>query len=164
METFDVNSINLAGSRAAAAVLALSLMSAGALAQQPAATAPATAAPAKVAPKVDVKPAVKAEVKTPVAPKAATTTAAAPSPCKGLDEVACKAKADVCGWIVPKKIDAKTGKPDNPYCRKIAGIAKKTPAAAAAPKVDAKTPAVAAPAKTDPAVKAKAPVAAPAAK
>ncbi len=47
--------------------------------------------------------------------------------------MACKAKADACGWIVPTKIDAKTGKPDKAYCRKVAGIAKKTAPAAAKP-------------------------------
>ncbi|HEY7550934.1 MAG TPA: hypothetical protein VH913_15630 [Hyphomicrobiaceae bacterium] len=35
----------------------------------------------------------------------------APSPCKGLDEKACKGKAAECSWIVPKK-----GK-QRPYCR-----------------------------------------------
>jgi hypothetical protein len=35
----------------------------------------------------------------------------APSPCKGLDEKACKAKAADCAWVVPKK-----GK-QKPYCR-----------------------------------------------
>jgi hypothetical protein len=35
----------------------------------------------------------------------------APSPCKGLDEKACKGKAAECSWIVPKK-----GK-QKPYCR-----------------------------------------------
>lgn len=34
----------------------------------------------------------------------------APSPCKGLDEKACKAKGE-CTWIVPKKGAQK------PYCR-----------------------------------------------
>jgi hypothetical protein len=33
------------------------------------------------------------------------------SPCKGLDEKACKGKAAECSWIVPKK-----GK-QKPYCR-----------------------------------------------
>jgi hypothetical protein len=33
------------------------------------------------------------------------------SPCKGLDEKACKAKAAECAWVVPKK-----GK-QRPYCR-----------------------------------------------
>lgn len=33
------------------------------------------------------------------------------SPCKGLDEKACRAKAAECTWIVPKK-----GK-QRPYCR-----------------------------------------------
>lgn len=35
----------------------------------------------------------------------------APSPCKGLDEKACKGKTAECSWIVPKK-----GK-QKPYCR-----------------------------------------------
>ena len=35
----------------------------------------------------------------------------APSPCKGLDEKACKGKSAECAWIVPKK-----GK-QRPYCR-----------------------------------------------
>ena len=67
--------------------------------------------------------------------------------------MACKAKADACGWIVPTKIDAKTGKPDKAYCRKVAGIAKKTapaaakPAAAAVPATSAKPAAPAAAAK-----------------
>ena len=86
---------------------------------------------------------------------AAPTTApakarAAASPCKGLDEKSCKGDTQ-CGWIVPKKVDAKTGKPDNPHCRKIAGVAKAaadkkaagagTPAKAAAPAQPAPAPA-----------------------
>jgi hypothetical protein len=45
----------------------------------------------------------------------------AASPCKGLDEKGCKAKAAECGWIVPSK-----GK-QRPYCRlKPASSSKKT--------------------------------------
>jgi hypothetical protein len=40
-------------------------------------------------------------------PKASSTS----SPCKGLDEKACKGKAAECAWIVPSK-----GK-QRPYCR-----------------------------------------------
>jgi hypothetical protein len=40
-----------------------------------------------------------------------TSPAKAPSPCKGLDEKACKGKTADCSWIVPKK-----GK-QRPYCR-----------------------------------------------
>ena len=121
-----------------AATVALGLFAAGASAQQP---PPAPAAPAKVLPKTaPPPPAVKALAPAPVAPKAAVAKAADPSPCKGLVEAACKTKADVCGWIVPKKLDAKTGTADKAYCRKVAGIAKKVdPAAkAVAPKVDPK--------------------------
>jgi hypothetical protein len=35
----------------------------------------------------------------------------APSPCKGLDEKACKGKSTECTWIVPKKGEQR------PYCR-----------------------------------------------
>jgi formylglycine-generating enzyme required for sulfatase activity len=56
----------------------------------------------------------------------ATEAAAMPtaSLCARIDERSCKAIAD-CAWIVPTKIDASTGKADNPYCRKVAGVAKK---------------------------------------
>jgi hypothetical protein len=57
--------------------------------------------------------------------KAATTppakTAKQPSPCKGLDETACKAKGAECQWIAPKK-----GK-QKPYC-KLKSAKKATPA------------------------------------
>src|SRR5438128_1752014 len=56
-------------------------------------------------------PPKKAEVvKKEKAPPAAKTATKPPSPCKGLDEAACKAKAE-CQWIVPKK-----GK-QKPYCK-----------------------------------------------
>jgi hypothetical protein len=42
---------------------------------------------------------------------AAAQTAKKASPCKGLDEKACKAKATECRWVAPKK-----GK-QRPYCR-----------------------------------------------
>ncbi len=117
-----------------AATAAISLLAVGASAQQP---PPATSAPAKVVPKTTPPPPpVKADAPV-TAPKTTVAKAAEPSPCKGLVEAACKAKADVCGWIVPTKIDAKTGAADKAYCRKVAGIAKKA-APTAAPKVDAK--------------------------
>src|SRR5437868_8621783 len=53
---------------------------------------------------------------TPTPPAAKTTKP--PSPCKGLDEAACKGKSAECLWIVPK-----TGK-QKPYCR-LKGTPKK---------------------------------------
>lgn len=126
-----------------AATVVLGMFAATAAAQQP---PPAPAAPAKVLPKAPAAkkapaaapaaPAAPAKVEAPAAPKAAKAKAAKatePSPCKGLSEVACKAKADTCGWIVPKNANKKTGVVDKPYCRKVAGIAKKKVDAAAPP-------------------------------
>jgi hypothetical protein len=42
---------------------------------------------------------------------AAAQSTRTPSPCKGLDEKACRAKTADCAWVVPKK-----GK-QPPYCR-----------------------------------------------
>jgi hypothetical protein len=42
------------------------------------------------------------------------------SPCKGLDEKACKGKAAECSWVVPSK-----GK-QRPYCRLKPASRKKT--------------------------------------
>lgn len=53
----------------------------------------------------------KPVVETPVAAK--TTT---PSPCKGLDNAACTAKAAECLWI--KETKMKNGKMRKAYCRK----------------------------------------------
>jgi hypothetical protein len=47
-----------------------------------------------------------------------TPATKAASPCKGLDEKACKGKAAECTWIVPKK-----GK-QKPYCRLKPGSKK----------------------------------------
>ena len=131
----------------ASATAALMMFSLSAFAQQPAtppaapkATAPAPAAPAATpaAPAekgIIAKAADKAKAVAKSAKEAAVKVAA-PSPCKGLDQPACGAKGAECGWIVPKKVDAKTGKADQPYCRKVAGVAKKAAdakAAAAAP-------------------------------
>jgi hypothetical protein len=47
-----------------------------------------------------------------------TPPAKASSPCKGLDEKACKGKAAECTWVAPKK-----GK-QKPYCRLKPGSKK----------------------------------------
>ena len=122
-----------------ASVAALVMFSMGASAQlapaQKAPTAPATVpAPTTKAPAATTK----APATTTVAPKAAPKAAAAPS-CKGLDEAGCGAKTGECAWIVPKKVDAKTGKADKAYCRKVAGVAKKAMDAKAAAPAAAKT-------------------------
>jgi hypothetical protein len=59
----------------------------------------------------------------------AKKTAKTTSPCKGLSESSCKGNK-VCGWIVPKKKVDKRGRKLKPYCRKVAGIAKKKKTAA----------------------------------
>lgn len=132
------------GMSVAASAVALAMYSVTASAQlaptQPPAApaAPKAAAPAPAAPA-----AAKAAVPAPAAPKAATPAAkpAVVSACKGLDQAGCAGKAVECAWIVPKKVDVKTGKADNPYCRKVAGVAKKAADAKAAA---AKAPAAAA--------------------
>lgn len=135
------------GLNLAAATVALGMFAATATAQQPPPAPAAPAAPAKVLPKAPAAkapvakapaaaPAAPAKAEAPVAPKAAkakVAKATEPSPCKGLSEAACKAKADACGWIVPKNANKKTGVVDKPYCRKVAGIAKKKVDAAAPP-------------------------------
>lgn len=50
-------------------------------------------------------------------PKAEVKAAAVPSSCKGLDAKTCGGNA-ACKWIVPTKVNAKTGKVANAYCRK----------------------------------------------
>jgi hypothetical protein len=91
------------------------------------ATAETTTKPAAPAATAPVKPA-------PAATTAATTKpvekkVATPSPCKGLDEKACGGNK-ICAWIVPKDPNNKTGKLQEPYCRKVAGVALKKPAVA----------------------------------
>jgi hypothetical protein len=85
---------------------------------KPADTKPATPAttPAKPA---DTKPA------TTTATPAATDkkTAATPSPCKGLDETACKANT-VCSWH--KEGKSKTGAVTKAHCQKKSTPKKKT--------------------------------------
>ena len=126
-----------------AATVAFGLLAVSAQAQ----LAPAPAAkPAVVTPAPTAAPVAKAPVApTMKAPGSGTAGAAAPvakkvaSACKGLEEAVCKTNTE-CGWIVPTKVDAKTGKADKAYCRKVAGIAKK-PATAATPAVKAVAPA-----------------------
>jgi hypothetical protein len=116
----------------------------------PKATTPAPAAPAKgVVEKA--KDAVKG-AKDAVVKKVGDTkkAVAAASACKGLDQAGCSAKGAECGWIVPTKVDAKTKKADAPYCRKVAGVAKKAVDAKAAAAVKAAAPAGAAPAAPKP--------------
>lgn len=125
MEMTAVKTFSRWGLGATVASAALGLIAATASAQTPApATTPAPKAP----------PAATA----PKAPAAAKPAAAAPaakkevkSACAGLDEATCKSKPE-CGWVVPTKTNAATGKVQSPYCHKPAGVAvKKTPAAAA---------------------------------
>jgi hypothetical protein len=149
LEMTAVKKFNSWGLSAAVATVAFGLFAVTAQAQTP----PPAAAPVVKTPAAAAKPAATAPAK-----KAATPAA---SVCKGLDETGCKANAE-CGWTVPTKANAKTGKVQAPYCHKMAGVAVKKPAAAAtAPKAPAaaapKVPAAAAPAAP------KAPAAAPAA-
>lgn len=104
---------------ASAAMLALSIGASAQLAPNQPKAAPPPAAT------TNQPGAAKAATPTTAPAKAAAPAKAkaAASPCKGLDEKSCKGDTQ-CGWIVPKKVDAKTGKVDNPYCRKIAGVAK----------------------------------------
>lgn len=75
------------GLSAAAAALALGMVTLSAAAQQPATKPAATTPP----------------------------TTKAPSPCKGLDKTACTTKGE-CKWVQPKK-PGKDGKVRAPYCR-----------------------------------------------
>lgn len=93
----------------AAAIFALGVGLSVAQAQdtKPADTKPADAKPA------DTKPA-DAKAATP-APKTEKKTAAAPSPCKGLDETTCKANSE-CTWYKEAKL--KDGKTRKAHCQK----------------------------------------------
>jgi hypothetical protein len=76
-------------------------------------TPPAATTPPKAA---DTKPATTTTTTTPAPPKATDTKAAAtPSPCKGLDETACKANAE-CSWYKEAKL--KDGKTRKAHCQK----------------------------------------------
>lgn len=105
---------------AVVATAAFGLLSYSASAQQ----APAPAAAPAVTKPATPPPAAK----TPAAATAAKPVAK-PSPCKGLDETACKAKAE-CSYVVPTAANPTTGKVPAPYCRKTAGVAVKKPAVA----------------------------------
>lgn len=83
------------------------------------------------APKAELKKAEAAKVapKAAAAPGQAVKKVVAASPCKGLDQKACGG-IKACSWIVPKDANDKTGKVQEPYCRKTAGVALKKPAVA----------------------------------
>jgi hypothetical protein len=86
---------------------------------KPADTKPADAKPADTKP-ADAKPAATT---TPATPKTTDTkTAAAPSPCKGLDETACKANS-ACSWY--KEVKLKNGKTRKAHCQKKPAPPKK---------------------------------------
>lgn len=143
-----VKKLHTLGMGAVVATAAFSLFALTANAQQPPAAAPAT--PGVVAP---VKPATPpAAAKAPVTAPAATAPAVVAkkpakvaSACKGLDETACKSNPE-CGFVTPTKADAKTGKVDKAYCRKVAGVALKPKPAAAAPAATTPTATAAKPA------------------
>lgn len=123
------------GMGAVVATAAFSLFTLAANAQQPAPANPAVVAPVKpAAPPAAAKPAATAPAVTTPAAAAAKpkSPVKAASTCNKLDETGCKANPE-CSYVVPTKADAKTGKVDKPYCRKVAGVAVKKPAAAAAP-------------------------------
>ena len=91
---------------------------------KPTAAAPAAkvaADPAKPAAAKTVDAVKPAAAKPVVAKKVASV-----SVCKGLDEKLCGGNK-ACDWIVPKDPNDKTGKLQEPYCRKIAGVALKKP-------------------------------------
>lgn len=118
----------------AAATVTVALLAAPVLAQTTPPAAPAVKAPAATPAPPGKAPATAPAAKAPTtapAPAKTEKKAAAPSPCKGLDETACKGNAE-CGWVVPTKVNKATGKADNPYCRKVAGVAKKAVDAKAA--------------------------------
>jgi hypothetical protein len=130
------------GARALITTVACSLFAMSALAEPAATTAPAAAPAAKAAPAAS---AAKPAATTAAAPAKAVVKKAAVSVCKGLDENGCKTNA-ACGWIMPKDANDKTGKVQPAYCRKVAGVAAKKPAAPAAAKAAAAPAAAKAPA------------------
>jgi hypothetical protein len=80
-----------------------------------------SAAQAEDAKPADAKPATTT---TPATPKTTDTKAAAtPSPCKGLDETACKANT-ACSWH--KEGKSKTGAVTKAHCQKKSTPKKKT--------------------------------------
>ena len=133
LEKTAVKKFLIRGLSVSAATALLGILAVTAQAQTPPA-APATAPAVKAAPAAAAAAAKSAPVTAPAAAKApAKKVAAAPSPCKGLDETACKANT-VCTWQTYKSATDKNGKALTPHCHKIAGVAAKKPAAAAVSK------------------------------
>jgi hypothetical protein len=113
-------------------LLTASMGLAGALIASPVVGQKAPAAPTTKTKTVKKKAAPKKAPKTAArqsaaktAPKKTATKKKAPSACAGLTQSRCKANK-VCGWIKPKKAVSTNGRKLTPYCRKVAGIAKKT--------------------------------------
>jgi hypothetical protein len=113
-------------------LLTASMALAGALIASPVVAQKAPAAPPTKTKTVKKKAAPKKAPKTAArqsaaktAPKKTATKKKAPSACAGLTQSRCKANK-VCGWIKPKKAVSTNGRKLTPYCRKVAGIAKKT--------------------------------------
>jgi hypothetical protein len=128
LEMTAVKTKTMFGMGVSAAAAALALMTVTASAQL-APTAPKAPAPAAT----PATPAAPAAPKAPVAATPAKPAAkAAAVVCKGLDEATCKGKAPDCAYIVPTKISKGSTTPDKPYCRKVAGVAKKAADAKAA--------------------------------
>lgn len=96
--------------------------------QAPAATTAPQAGSAKVVAPTATKPAPAAPATATAKPATTAKKAVTVSPCKGLDQKACGGNK-ACAWIVPKDVNDKTGKLQEPYCRKVAGVALKKPAA-----------------------------------
>jgi hypothetical protein len=129
-----INKLTRWGFGVAAATASLGLFVATASAQlAPPPAAPKAPAPPAATPSAPAAPAAKAPA--PAAPKAAAKTEKkAVSPCKGLDETACKANAE-CSYVVPTKANKATGKVQAAYCK------KSTPPPAAKKAAAPKTPA-----------------------
>jgi hypothetical protein len=173
LEMNAVKNLKTLGMGAVVATAAFSLFALTANAQQPPAAAPAAPAATKPATLPPAAAPATAKAPAPATAPAATKPAAAATPakkpaksaCAGLDETGCKANPE-CGYIVPTAVNAKTGKPTAPYCRKVAGVAKPKAAAAtaSAPGSTAKPAAAATAAKpaAATAVKPAAPASAPA--
>jgi hypothetical protein len=108
-------------------LLTASMALAGALIASPVVAQKAPAAPTTKTKTVKKKAAPKKAPKTASRQSAAKTATKkkAPSACAGLTQSRCKANK-VCGWIKPKKAVSTNGRKLTPYCRKVAGIAKKT--------------------------------------
>ncbi|HUJ38375.1 MAG TPA: hypothetical protein VLW88_11935 [Hyphomicrobium sp.] len=111
-ENFGRVAAPLAAISAALFVFGVGLSVAQAEDTKPADTTP----PAATAPPAATTPAKPAATTTPATPKTTDTkTAATPSPCKGLDETACKANT-ACTWYKEAKL--KDGKTRKAHCQK----------------------------------------------